>query len=756
MKSAVNVRSVIRAWRSRFFLPSLNERGTTKRLVPLIALAVVVSVAIFRRGHNKDKVESVPLEISSSESPFEEAVERTEEARHGVPTGVSLIPQHEHFLTGREQIGLGIALLLAIGIANRRLAPGLGALLMKRFNPWAAIASALPVVEEQSVAEFAAQLQFVERGNAEIARSRQEVLDEFVQAAPQKLKDLRNLFAEMSRSADSAARQKLLGDLHTEVISLKNRVGSLELTPAWQLATSVERLIGQLAEKPAHITQSTLRTVAGGLLLLNDLCIPDVRKDLATNPPVRFLAVDDDPISRRAVLMCLKKAAQAPDLAEHGEAALELAGRQTYDAVFLDVEMPGLDGFEVCTKIHQLENNRLTPVVFVTGHSDFDSRAKSISSGGRDLIAKPFISAEITLKALTLLFRGRLDREKAGLELASKGPSSTKADIPQDAGKAETKALIGTKAPSDKLSAPTKQEEHSAQAVIARAQNKAASKSHPNTNASTASHGEKPETVAEKANDSLPDAQEFARAFAAHSAEHLREMQQQISALSQANDPAERQDILGELYVGLNMVRSEAARAGLRTICELASALGKLVLKLLEKPTLFTPSVLQAITAAIGLLEGLAPGRVEVDLANPRVRALVVDDEPLTRRAISNALQLTFGKPDTAENGQEAIALAQSKVFDVIFLDIMMPEMDGFETCAKIRETKLNGATPIVFVTGHKDAESREKSFTSGGNGFISKPVLPAEIFLTALTFTLFARMGNKKPTVEVLEEAVC
>jgi CheY-like chemotaxis protein len=306
------------------------------------------------------------------------------------------------------------------------------------------------------------------------------------------------------------------------------------------------------------------------------------------------------------------------------------------------------------------------------------------------------------------------------------------------------------------VSAPAKQAE-SAQAAIARALKKAASKVQPETDAPTAEHGQKVELAAENAKDSpAPDAQEFARAFAVHGAEHLREMQEQISALNAANGPAERQEILGELYVGLNMVRSEAARAGLRAICELASALGKLVLKLLDKPALFTPSAIQAITAAIELLEELAPGGVEADLAKPPVRALVVDDEPLTRRAMSNALQLTFGKPDTAENGEAAVVLAQSKVFDVIFLDIMMPDMDGFETCAKIRQTKFNSSTPIIFVTSHKDTESRQKSFECGGNGFISKPVLPAEIFLTALTFTLRARMGNKKAAAEVLEEAVC
>jgi len=84
--------------------------------------------------------------------------------------------------------------------------------------------------------------------------------------------------------------------------------------------------------------------------------------------------------------------------------------------------------------------------------------------------------------------------------------------------------------------------------------------------------------------------------------------------------------------------------------------------------------------------------------------------------------------------------------------------MDGFETCGKIRETEQNSHTPIIFVASRDDKESREKTVSCGGNGFISKPVLPAEIFLTAVTFTLRARMA--KPDAEVateqLEAALC
>ena len=135
-----------------------------------------------------------------------------------------------------------------------------------------------------------------------------------------------------------------------------------------------------------------------------------MRPDLVTEPPVRLLAVDDDPISRRAMSLALAKAFNAPDLAPDGLTALALAGRQTYDVIFLDVEMPGMDGFELCTKIHETELNRTTPVVFVTRHSDFDSRAKSTELGARGShLGKPFLVFEITVKALTLVMRARLD-----------------------------------------------------------------------------------------------------------------------------------------------------------------------------------------------------------------------------------------------------------------------------------------------------------------------------------------------------------
>ena len=67
--------------------------------------------------------------------------------------------------------------------------------------------------------------------------------------------------------------------------------------------------------------------------------------------------------------------------------------------------MPGQSGLELCMKIREMTTNCATPVVFVTAHADFGNRAQSTLSGGNDFIAKPFLSAELAVKAFTCLFK---------------------------------------------------------------------------------------------------------------------------------------------------------------------------------------------------------------------------------------------------------------------------------------------------------------------------------------------------------------
>ena len=78
----------------------------------------------------------------------------------------------------------------------------------------------------------------------------------------------------------------------------------------------------------------------------------------------------------------------------------------------LDVDLPGMNGFELCAKLRQLPAHKKTPVVFVTSQSDFESRANSTMSGGNDFIGKPFRFIELAVKALIYVLKGRLPAAK--------------------------------------------------------------------------------------------------------------------------------------------------------------------------------------------------------------------------------------------------------------------------------------------------------------------------------------------------------
>jgi CheY-like chemotaxis protein len=148
---------------------------------------------------------------------------------------------------------------------------------------------------------------------------------------------------------------------------------------------------------------------------------------------VELLAADDNAVCLSALSMALKKAFREPDVAVDGTSGFELAEKKVYDVIFLDIEMPGMDGFELCSKIRENKLNRTTPVVFVTSHSDFESREKSTLVGGQDLIAKPYLSFEITVKALTLALRGRLANDKAPVQQAARENSDAPAILAQPA-----------------------------------------------------------------------------------------------------------------------------------------------------------------------------------------------------------------------------------------------------------------------------------------------------------------------------------
>src|SRR6266849_714648 len=87
-----------------------------------------------------------------------------------------------------------------------------------------------------------------------------------------------------------------------------------------------------------------------------------------------------------------------------GSSALMLLKEEPFDLILLDINMPGMNGIEVCQKLRCLPHHKNTPVIFVTLHSDFQNRAQSLLSGGDDLISKPISPIELIVKATVFLF----------------------------------------------------------------------------------------------------------------------------------------------------------------------------------------------------------------------------------------------------------------------------------------------------------------------------------------------------------------
>ena len=523
-------------------------------------------------------------------------------------------------------------------------------------------------------------------------------IEVFCTQAKERLATLRKLLQDVGRESGDPARKKRLMDLYFEVGALKDESRFPEVLPVWQMAFALEGFLKQLAEKIGNVTPSTLRTVAGGLDLLDDLCVPGLQSGLLTERPPRFLVVDDDVISCQALSLSLKKVFDQPDVAGDGETALTHASRQAYDAIFLDVQMPGMDGFELCSKIRNAGPNRATPVVFVTIQSDFDARCKSTLSGGNDLMGKPFLTFEVTVKALTLVLQGRL---RAGAQQPIPQPEQNPA-----LAVSATTVTIG----------PVR----------------------------IAGLGLPPQPPPEML---LSETDEMAHAFLVRASKHLGPLWELCQTILQVPDPESRQALLADCFLRINSLVPRQGPEVMHPAYHTCVALEGLLRKMLQSTEYATPSALATMASAVDLLNDLCVPGLKADLAiDPPIHMLVVDDDLVARRALVGALQTSFKKPESAENGEAALALAMEKTFDVIFLDVVMPGMDGFEVCSRIRATAPNRATPVVFVTGRSDFSARAQMSRNGGDDLMEKPFLTSEITVKALTFALRGRLQQLKP----------
>jgi CheY-like chemotaxis protein len=200
----------------------------------------------------------------------------------------------------------------------------------------------------------------------------------------------------------------LLNELHCHVESFSERARVSGLLALHRLCTCFSDLTRGLYEIPEQVNPSTLRTVHQTIEFLGALMKEKNLSQVKDPATALIYAVDDDLGNCESIALAMEESSMRTTYAlEPATALAELAGAR-YDLIFLDVNLPGMDGFELCKQIRGLAIHEKTPVVFLTGLATLENRVQSSLSGGNDFVAKPFNLHELSVKAITLLLKNQL------------------------------------------------------------------------------------------------------------------------------------------------------------------------------------------------------------------------------------------------------------------------------------------------------------------------------------------------------------
>jgi len=126
-------------------------------------------------------------------------------------------------------------------------------------------------------------------------------------------------------------------------------------------------------------------------------------------------------------------------------------------------------------------------------------------------------------------------------------------------------------------------------------------------------------------------------------------------------------------------------------------------------------------------------------------KILIVDDDLDTLRLVGLMLQRQGYQISAATNGQQGLDKAFEEDPDLILLDVMMPDMDGYEVTRRLRQNPSTAETPILMFTAKTQLDDKVAGFEVGANDYLTKPTHPSE--LQARVKTLLARLGDKKGT---------
>lgn len=240
----------------------------------------------------------------------------------------------------------------------------------------------------------------------------------------------------------------------------------------------------------------------------------------------------------------------------------------------------------------------------------------------------------------------------------------------------------------------------------------------------------------------------LSKAFLKGASHNVRALSKALRELCQKQDAVGRQETVLEIQRQMVELKGMFSSGKMEILTTFVSCLNRLIGSLKDNPKPPNPSVLRTITNALDFLRQLVDAGCDCrETENNPLRLMVVDDDAVCRRAMTLALSSGDLKLEVCENGIKALEILREQPFDVIFLDIMMPGVNGLVLARTIRELAANRETPIVFVTCLSDFKTRSESILSGGCDLMAKPIQPTEVVVKAYTLALRKRLSDGELT---------
>jgi DNA-binding response OmpR family regulator len=258
-----------------------------------------------------------------------------------------------------------------------------------------------PLSAEAQVEAFTAAAETAMEDEMVLKKTRED----FIQKTPAEVAKIRELSLVYVKAAGTPAGREPLDQLHRLVRFFATRAGMSGCSGLAILASAFEALLYESLHKPGRATPSASQTIVQAVDCLERLFQNTRLAEGELNLRARILVVDDDAICNLAVMGALKRTNFEAVCVEDPSNALEMASADIYDIILLDINMMSINGFELCEKFRQMPQYSITPIIFVTSSSDFQSRARGILSGGNDLIPKPVSPVELILKITLHLLR---------------------------------------------------------------------------------------------------------------------------------------------------------------------------------------------------------------------------------------------------------------------------------------------------------------------------------------------------------------